>query len=606
MVKRKFFRFHRVIKWFTIGLLGVVIGASLVTPVMAQLTPIPQFNDIGNVTTNTRIVAKPCGNLFCSAVRLDNRQLFEVASAPITDSDQSRDTRVKQRVQYIEKILMSFVASVENAETLQIQVGTRNNETVVYAPEQPQIQDQVIVTVTEFDSLYQGKSKKAIAKEWRDIIYQELKRSISERQAFQQYFWNRKLPFTLLLIGAMVLSSWLLWKVQQLIRLENEHIQNDAISSPNISKFNESESSVNTLPEPKVIRRFSWLWNRFPHIIPDQKRQIVQLLRQTTQWGQIFIWLGGLSYILYYYPTTRRIGVALGEVPLSLLIYYLLVIAAIKISHFCIEYYLQEWVIQSRFQYPNSEQRFLSRQITYTAALKGLASFVIYFIGILLTLNTILSSVFNIRINEILTGVSVIGFALTYIFQNTIKDVLNGCLILWSDQYAVGDVIDVENKSGLVEYINLYITQIRSLDGNLITIPNGSISIVENMTKNWSRVNFTIEVAYDSDIRKAMEVMKQVGEQMLGEEPWQNLILEVPQILGVDAVSHQGMLVRIWITTKPIKQWEVGREFRCRVKEAFDREGIKIGIPQQALWHQSYHHLLDKNGKNGGELIIDN
>jgi small conductance mechanosensitive channel len=173
---------------------------------------------------------------------------------------------------------------------------------------------------------------------------------------------------------------------------------------------------------------------------------------------------------------------------------------------------------------------------------------------------------------------------------------------LWSDQYAVGDVIGVADKVGLVEYINLYITQIRSPDGNLITIPNGSISVVENLTKNWSRVNFTIEVAYDSDIRKAMQIIKDVGDEMFREPPWHHLILESPQVLGVDAVSHAGMLVRVWITTKPLKQWEVGREFRCRVKEAFDREGIRIGIPQQTIWHQSYHHLLDGNGHKGEEF----
>ncbi|MBS0017295.1 MAG: mechanosensitive ion channel family protein [Arthrospira sp. SH-MAG29] len=600
MMKRKFYRFHRIIKWFAIGLLALGIFAPWGTAAIAQLPPLPTFQDLTRVS-NSRIGARACANLFCAPVSLDNRSLLEVTSEPTISPDHTRDFGVQQRVQRIEKILMSIVAAVENPDTLQIEVGIRNDETVVYAPEQPQIQDQVIITITDFDSLHQGQSKKAIAKQWRDIIYQELHRSISERRAFQQYFWNRKLPFTLLFLGIIVLSSWLLWQLQKIIDRENERIKN--LSKP-ATEIIESDhnSEAEILPKSRFKLGFNQIWTRLPNFSPYQKRQVIQFFRQVTQWGQIFIWLGGLAYILYYYPATRAIGVALGGVPLSLLVYYLIVIAAIKISHLSIEYSLQEWVNQSLFKYPNSQQRFLSRQITYTAALKGLASFTSYFIGVVLTLNTILSSVFNIQMNEILTGVGVIGFALTYIFQSTIKDVLNGCLILWTDQYAVGDVIAVENKSGLVEYINLYITQIRNLDGNLITIPNGSISTVENMTKNWSRVNFTIEVAYDSDIRKAMEVMKQVGEEMLQEPYWRNLILELPQVLGVDEVSHRGMLVRIWITTQPVKQWEVGREFRCRVKEAFDREGIKIGIPQQALWHQGYHHLLDQNGNHEGEL----
>ncbi|TVU53475.1 MAG: mechanosensitive ion channel family protein [Arthrospira sp. PLM2.Bin9] len=600
MMKGKFDKFHRIIKWFAIGLLAVGIFAPWGTAAIAQLPPLPTFQDLTRVS-NSRVRARACANLFCAPVSLDNRSLLEVTSEPTISPDHPPDFGVQQRVQRIEKILMSIVAAVENPDTLQIEIGIRNDETVVYAPEQPQIQDQVIITITDFDSLHQGQSKKAIAKQWRDIIYQELHRSISERRAFQQYFWNRKLPFTLLFVGIICLGSWLLWQLQKIIDRENERIQNLPKPATEIIQ-SDHNSEAEILPKSRFKLGFNQIWTRLPNLSLNQKRQVIQFLRQVTQWGQIFIWLGGLAYLLYYYPATRAIGVALGGVPLSLLVYYLIVIAAIKISHLSIEYSLQEWVNQSLFKYPNSQQRFLSRQITYTAALKGLASFTSYFIGVVLTLNTILSSVFNIQINEILTGVGVIGFALTYIFQSTIKDVLNGCLILWTDQYAVGDVIAVENKSGLVEYINLYITQIRNLDGNLITIPNGSISIVENMTKNWSRVNFTIEVAYDSDIRKAMEVMKQVGEQMLQEPYWKNLILELPQVLGVDEVSHRGMLVRIWITTQPVKQWEVGREFRCRVKEAFDREGIKIGIPQQTLWHQGYHHLLDQNGNHDGEL----
>lgn len=595
-MKGKVNRFYRVIQWFAIGVLAAGIVAGWAVPAIAQIGPLPQLDDFNRVT-QTRIKAKPCGNLFCATVTLDNRDLFEIATSPTIEADRSQSFAVKRRVEYIETILMSIVASVDDPETLQIQVGTRNNETVVYAPEQPQLQDQIIVTVTQFDSLYHGKPKKALGKEWRDIIREQLRRSIAERQTFQEYFWNRKLPFTLLFLVLMAGSSWLLLRAQKLIRREAELVQSRLISDSG-----PAEPPAEPTPESGSEWGFSHLWERLPRIGPAQQKQIVQFLRQVAQWGQIFIWLGGFAYLLYYYPETRAVGVALGEVPLALLVYYLIVVAAIKISHFAIEYYLQDWVEQSTLRYPNSRQRFLSRQTTYTAALKGLASFISYFIGFILTLNTLLSSIFNTPLTEILTGVGVIGFALTYVFQSAIKDVLNGCLILWSDQYAVGDVIGVGDKVGLVEYMSLYITQIRSPDGNLITIPNGSISIVENLTKNWSRVNFTIEVAYDSDIRKAMQIIKDVGDKMFREPPWHHLILESPQVLGVDAVSHAGMLVRVWITTQPIKHWEVGREFRCRVKEAFDRENIRIGIPQQAIWHQSYHHLLDGNGHAGGEF----
>jgi small conductance mechanosensitive channel len=140
-------------------------------------------------------------------------------------------------------------------------------------------------------------------------------------------------------------------------------------------------------------------------------------------------------------------------------------------------------------------------------------------------------------------------------------------------------------------------THLRGDEGRLISIPNGNIDIVQNLTKEWSRVDFKIEIAYDADIKHALEVIHQVAEEMRCEPQWQDLILEPASILGVDGITHNGILIQVWIKTQPIQQWAVGREFRLRIKLAFDREGIAIGMPQRLLWHheeESSHN--DGNG----------
>ena len=175
------------------------------------------------------------------------------------------------------------------------------------------------------------------------------------------------------------------------------------------------------------------------------------------------------------------------------------------------------------------------------------------------------------------------SFALSLASQNLLKDLIAGLLILWEDQYAVGDVIVVGEQGGLVEKITLRITQLRSLDGKLITIPNRSIEMVENLSSEWSRVNYAVEVSYHTDVDLALSIIEATAKELYRDPQWQEKILETPEILGVDNISHTGTLIRVIIKTEPLEQWSVGREFRLRLKKAFDNHGIEVGMPQQRI-----------------------
>ena len=167
--------------------------------------------------------------------------------------------------------------------------------------------------------------------------------------------------------------------------------------------------------------------------------------------------------------------------------------------------------------------------------------------------------------------------------RNLLEDMLNGLLILANDRFAIGDVVSIANHGGLVEDMNIINTQLRGFDGQLTTVPNGLIKDVENLTKDWSRVNFEIEVSASEDLRRVLAVVRDVGEAMSIDPQWQDHFLEKPEVLGVDQIQHQGCLIRVWIKTEPLDQWMVGREFRLRIKEAFDREGISLGVPRRQV-----------------------
>ncbi|MGL5193153.1 MAG: mechanosensitive ion channel family protein, partial [Chroococcales cyanobacterium] len=151
---------------------------------------------------------------------------------------------------------------------------------------------------------------------------------------------------------------------------------------------------------------------------------------------------------------------------------------------------------------------------------------------------------------------------------------------------------------GLVENMNLRITQLRNGEGQLITIPNSAISIVRNLSKEWARVDLTITVAYQNNVDRVLQVLQQLASEIYSEAEWQEKMIDPPEVLGIDEMDHRGLLIRIWIKTKPLQHWSVGREFRRRMKTRLDQNGIAIGVPQQSVVFQSSLELL-KQARNG-------
>ena len=156
------------------------------------------------------------------------------------------------------------------------------------------------------------------------------------------------------------------------------------------------------------------------------------------------------------------------------------------------------------------------------------------------------------------------------------------------------DLVRIGKESGLVENLNLRVTQLRNSEGQLITIPNSNITDVSNLTRLWSRVDFSIVVDYNNDPKHVLKVLHQVSQQMYHESEWRDRLLEQPEVLGIDDLSHTGMLVRVWLKTVPMQQWSVGREFRLRVRQAFEINHIQIGIPQSITYSTNSAKLEDK------------
>lgn len=190
----------------------------------------------------------------------------------------------------------------------------------------------------------------------------------------------------------------------------------------------------------------------------------------------------------------------------------------------------------------------------------------------------------GIAIGPLLATAGIAGLAVGFAGQSLVKDIINGFFILMKDQIRVGDVIQVAGKGGLVEEVTLRMTVLRDLSGNVHYIPNGQIDIVTNMTKEYSRYVLDIGVSYREDVDEVIAVIREVDEEMRRDSEYKDDILQPVEILGLDRFDDSAVVVRARTTTKPIRQWTVGREFNRRLKKAFDARGIEIPFPHLTLY----------------------
>jgi small conductance mechanosensitive channel len=203
---------------------------------------------------------------------------------------------------------------------------------------------------------------------------------------------------------------------------------------------------------------------------------------------------------------------------------------------------------------------------------------VISFIGLLMILGEL-----GIQLGPLLATAGIGALAIGFGAQSLVKDVISGFFIILENQYRIGDAIEAAGVSGLVESVSLRRTVLRDLEGKVHTIPNGEIKIVSNLSKEWARSVLDVGISYREDLNKVTELLKQIGRELSAEEPWKGAILEPLQILGVEQFGESQLLIRVIVKTIPLKQWEVGRELRRRIKNRFDEKGIQIPFPHRVL-----------------------
>lgn len=518
---------------------SILLTGCFSSPVQAQLPLLQEFN----LPTSNPLNQNSDDQIASTCVRLDGRCTLEIAA---------QKSALSERREEIQDNLSSiFRAYLQEESEIKVEIEEENRLPVIY------VNGERLLTVTEQDAQILGRADPMLAA-------LTLKRRITRglelaRQERQPDFLLRQGGIAAGTAVAMLLASLLISRLERHLKKSKGQLE-----------------TASTESQPRAIST---------QLLQGQQWNLREIQHRLLQLVQVGIWGGGSLFILGLFPYTRLAQILIItaiRIPLRVGIVGVGSYLLIRLSYALIDRF-NSVLANNSLLTPQADRRLQLRINTITGVSRSIVTVSWIGIGTLVALTLV-----GIDIGPLLAGAGIIGVALSLAAQNLIKDIINGFCIILEDQYAVGDVIVVGDVGGFVENMNLRITQLRNEEGRLITVPNSEIRIVGNLSSNWSRADLMIPVAYQADVDKALELVNKIALQMSEEKDWRSYILEPPLLLGVDDFGERGFVIRMWIKTQPLKQWDVSREFRRRIMVAFDKAGIAISLSRQEIWfHES-------------------
>lgn len=528
--------------------------------VQAKSNPNPFINSPDNQSS---IVYAP--------ITLDGREILHIAAmkGTITNLNQNTISPLEIRVRMYEQNLDEILATDFNPRRLYVIPAQSEQQTVILVGDGVKLSRRKLISVTELDAQLHGLSVADLAQQFSSNIRPAL---IKARQDRLPESLQRKGLFSSgIIIGLMLLSLFLI-SIYKSFGKNWDRLQEE---KPQMSEFAIEEE--NTEEEQEDVQMMHYCQQK---LVWQRKLNINRLKRWILVISLFIAWVLGLAAIAGMFPYTRWLEDWLLTKPLLLAI-ILGTILGIKASTVIIDFLFRKF-LDKELQKSDISARRVLRLTTFSNVLNGSITFIWMVLGILWFLEKL-----HIPIIPILAGAGIVGFAVSFSSQNLIRDIINGIIMLWEDQFIIGDLINIGGTVGVVENVNLRMTQLRQANGILSTISNSTISTVHNLTKDWSRIVFTVEISPENDVDKALEIVRETACGMQNDREWKDSVIDPVNVLGVNNISHNGIEILLWFKTEPGTQFALGREFRRRLKYAFDRENINIGIPQHSLQLQN-------------------
>ncbi|NEQ31958.1 MAG: mechanosensitive ion channel family protein [Leptolyngbya sp. SIO4C5] len=505
-----------------------------------------------NLPTLNQSVDDPAVQIEVACVRLDGYCPFRVA-APRSD--------LSERVNAIAAVLREMRDRYMQAPNPQLQSEIRVQPVELSSEEANQSAETTLrkapeiylgispepltrlMSVTRLDAELRGVDVETAA----DMIVQRVRESLARSRRERQPVYLVQQAILAVLVGlSLFIFNWVLGRWEKQLRHQKVELAGTRL--------------------PLSIPLLTWLNQRQQWNFTEAQLRFFQLI-------QVGLWIGSILLILSRFPQTRILQVRIVEGlenPVKIGIVALITYMGIRLSYALISR-LSSAIASEDDLTAEVNRRLRLRINTISRVIRGVVTLSCIAVGSLFALAAV-----GINTVPLIAGASIVGVALSLAAQDLIKDTFNGFFIILEDQYAVGDVVTIQGIRGLVENMNLRITQLRDDEGRLVSIPNSEIRLIANHSSHWSRADLFIPIGYHTDVDQVLDIIQTVACTMSQDPQWQEAILAQPEVLGVEEFDERGLMIRVWIKTQPLKQWVVAREFRRRLKGALDQVGIAI------------------------------
>ncbi|MEM1169464.1 MAG: mechanosensitive ion channel family protein [Cyanobacteria bacterium P01_H01_bin.35] len=564
LITKKFlyncYKISKIITLIFFSFLSLILIINKADLALGQTSEILQNSNIENITQVNSLTS--LNNIVYKPIKIDGREIFKVAAIAGQEIQGNSNTSpLNIRVRFYENNLRETIKNCFDADTLKLTLETLENHTLVLASDAEELKNQKLIAITDLDAQIHGISREDLANQIIGFMRDALIRAQRERQP--DYLFRQILISTAIILAVIFLSflisilqKYYLKKYQKLQKL----IEGLKLSYPQIDELRNQQQLTTLKPELTLGQKQRLIW--------EQQQNKNSFFRSLLQVIHIILWLFSIGWILGNFPYSRWLQIFLLSYAMVLTTiigtYLIIKISPVIINWFAINSF-------QRLETETSVQRTISRAITFSHTLQGIVIFILVCLGILLVFQN-----FNISLIIILVGLGIISLTVSFGGHNLVKDIISGILILVEDQYAIGDLIDLDYTIGYVEDMNFRVTQLRDAGGRLTTIPHSNISTVHNLTKDWASIDLRIKLNLDTNLSLALKLIKQVTNELIHDASWEDKILDYASILAVNSVSQRELEITIRLKTIPRKQWNVAREFCYRLKQNFERENIAV------------------------------
>ncbi|NEQ72008.1 MAG: mechanosensitive ion channel family protein [Okeania sp. SIO2C9] len=576
--QNNFFRHYKISKIITaiiFSLLILILITNQTLLALGQTSETLQNNNIENITQLQSLT--PISNIVYKPIKIDSREIFKVAAVAGKEIQGNSNTSpLNIRVRLYENNLKQTIKNCFDADTLKLTIETLENQTLVFASDAEELKNQFMIAITDLDAQIHGISREDLTNEIIGFMKDALIRAQIERQPdylIEQLLISFGIILALILLSFLI-SIWQKYCLKKYQKIQKS-IENLIVSRPQIDEFRNYQELTTAKTELALGQKQQLIW--------EQQLHKNSFLRSFLQVNHLILWLCSIMWILGNFPYSRWLQIFLVShaIVITIIIGTYL---AIKGSPAIVNWF----AINSfkRLENQSYDHRKIPQAITFSHTLKGIVMFTLGCIGILGIFQN-----FNVSITIVLLGLGIISLTASLGSHNLVKDIISGMLILLEDRYAIGDMIDLDFTMGYVEDMSFRVTQLRDAGGRLSSIPNSKISIVHNFTKDWASIDLRIKVNLDSNLSQAVQLVKQVANELKNDAEWGDKVLDSASILGVNSVSQTEVEFMIRMKSIPREQWNVAREFCYRLKQIFELKKIAFNATitskyrSSNIWH---------------------